>query len=163
MGQVILAGIARTTSLVSCLLSYVIATHLKVLNRFHLKVPNLQMSCKDLIARQATKTQMVRFMGPTWGPPGSCRPQMGPILASWTLLSGDGSPSNSWDDMPHSDENANHVMGCQPDKLPASLVSPNKTHWSFAFVIGDFILYWIIYICNYICLDTSDRFSVLPS
>ena len=27
-------------------------------------------------------------MGPTWGPPGSCRPQMGPVLAPWTLLSG---------------------------------------------------------------------------
>ena len=27
-------------------------------------------------------------MGPTWGPPGSCRPRMGPMLAPWTLLSG---------------------------------------------------------------------------
>ena len=27
-------------------------------------------------------------MGPTWGPPGSCRPQMGPMMAPWTLLSG---------------------------------------------------------------------------
>ena len=27
-------------------------------------------------------------MGPTWGPPGSCRPQMGPMLAPWTFLSG---------------------------------------------------------------------------
>ena len=27
-------------------------------------------------------------MGPTWGPPGSYRPQMGPMLAPWTLLSG---------------------------------------------------------------------------
>ena len=27
-------------------------------------------------------------MGPTWSPPGSCRPQMGPMLAPWTLLSG---------------------------------------------------------------------------
>ena len=27
-------------------------------------------------------------MGSTWGPPGSCRPQMGPMLAPWTLLSG---------------------------------------------------------------------------
>ena len=27
-------------------------------------------------------------MGPIWGPPGSCRPQMGPMLAPWTLLSG---------------------------------------------------------------------------
>ena len=26
-------------------------------------------------------------MGPTWGPPGSCRPQMGSMLAPWTLLS----------------------------------------------------------------------------
>ena len=31
-------------------------------------------------------SQIVKFMGPTWGPPGSCRPQMGPILAPWTLL-----------------------------------------------------------------------------
>ena len=29
-----------------------------------------------------------KFMGPTWGPPGSCRPHMGPMLAPWTLLSG---------------------------------------------------------------------------
>ena len=27
-------------------------------------------------------------MGPTWGPSGSCRPQMGPVLAPRTLLSG---------------------------------------------------------------------------
>ena len=32
--------------------------------------------------------QIARFMGPTWGPPGSCRPQMGPMLSPWTLLSG---------------------------------------------------------------------------
>ena len=28
-------------------------------------------------------------MGPTWGPPGSCRPQIGPMSAPWTLQSGD--------------------------------------------------------------------------
>ena len=27
-------------------------------------------------------------MRPTWGPPGTCRPQMGIVLAPWTLLSG---------------------------------------------------------------------------
>ena len=27
-------------------------------------------------------------MGPTWGPPGSCRPQIGLMLAPWTLLPG---------------------------------------------------------------------------
>ena len=32
--------------------------------------------------------QIAKFTGPTWGPAGSCRPQMGPILAPWTLLSG---------------------------------------------------------------------------
>ena len=32
--------------------------------------------------------QIEQFMGPTWGPPGSCRPQMGPMLVPWTLLLG---------------------------------------------------------------------------
>ena len=31
--------------------------------------------------------QIVKFMGPTCGPPGSCRPKMGPMLAQWILLS----------------------------------------------------------------------------
>ena len=29
-----------------------------------------------------------KVLGPTWGPTGSCLPQMGPMLAPWTLLSG---------------------------------------------------------------------------
>ena len=29
-----------------------------------------------------------KVQGPTWDPPGSCRPQMDPMLAQWTLLSG---------------------------------------------------------------------------
>ena len=33
-------------------------------------------------------SQIAKFMGPTWDPPGSCRPQTGPMLATWTLLSG---------------------------------------------------------------------------
>ena len=31
--------------------------------------------------------QIARFMGPTWGPPGACWPQVGPMSAPWTLLS----------------------------------------------------------------------------
>ena len=31
---------------------------------------------------------IARFMGPTWGPPGADRTQVGPMLAPWTLLSG---------------------------------------------------------------------------
>ena len=37
---------------------------------------------------QWKRSQIARFIGPTWGPPGSCRSQMGPMLATWTLLSG---------------------------------------------------------------------------
>ena len=39
-------------------------------------------------AAHRNASQIARFMGPTWGPPRSCRPQMGPVLAPWTLLSG---------------------------------------------------------------------------
>ena len=35
-----------------------------------------------------SQPQIAKFMGPTWGPPGSCRSQMGPMLVLWTLLSG---------------------------------------------------------------------------
>ena len=33
-------------------------------------------------------TLIARFMGPTWGPSGADRTQMGPMLAPWTLLCG---------------------------------------------------------------------------
>ena len=33
------------------------------------------------------RSQIAKFMGSTWGPPWSCRPQMNPMLAQWTLLS----------------------------------------------------------------------------
>ena len=32
-------------------------------------------------------SEIARFMRLTWGSPGPCRPQMGPTLAPWTLLS----------------------------------------------------------------------------
>ena len=44
--------------------------------------------CCNFVSHNDRPAQMARFMGPTWGPPGSCRPQMGPMLAPWTLLSG---------------------------------------------------------------------------
>ena len=33
-------------------------------------------------------TLIARFMGPTWGPSGADRTQVGPMLAPWSLLSG---------------------------------------------------------------------------
>ena len=43
-------------------------------------------ACKHTVV--CTGAQIAKFMGPTWGPPGSCRPQMGPMLAPWTLYQG---------------------------------------------------------------------------
>ena len=55
-------------------------THIsELLFAFHLKFPCCGFTMK--------RSQLARFMGPTRGPPGSCRPQMGPMLAPWTLLS----------------------------------------------------------------------------
>ena len=38
------------------------------------------------------QSQIAKFMGPTWGPTGSSRPQMGPMLTPWTLLLGSSHP-----------------------------------------------------------------------
>ena len=45
------------------------------------------MDPKSCFVREAVSSQIARFMGPTWGPPGSCRPQVGPMFTTWTLLS----------------------------------------------------------------------------
>ena len=57
-------------------------------NKRNISVPHYQPFVKGLIHWWQWAPRIARFMGPTWGPPGSCRPQMGPILAPWTLLSG---------------------------------------------------------------------------
>ena len=44
---------------------------------------------QDKMTAISLTTQKAKFIGPTWGPLGSCQPQMGPMLAPWTLLSGD--------------------------------------------------------------------------
>ena len=46
-------------------------------------------------------TQIAKFMGPSRGPPGSCRPQMGPMLAPWTLLSGEWQWTMLWINYPY--------------------------------------------------------------
>ena len=45
------------------------------------------LPCHDLIM-DLSHTLIARFMGPTWGPSGADRTQVGPMLAPWTLLSG---------------------------------------------------------------------------
>ena len=44
--------------------------------------------CKAIFRLNADYTLIARFMGPTWGPSGANRTQVGPMLAPWTLLSG---------------------------------------------------------------------------
>ena len=39
-------------------------------------------------ATSALYPLIARFMGPTWGPPGADRTQVGPMWATWTMLSG---------------------------------------------------------------------------
>ena len=47
----------------------------------------VQTSC--VILFQFSKVTLIsRFMGPTWGPSGADRAQVGPMLAPWILLSG---------------------------------------------------------------------------
>ena len=42
----------------------------------------------DIFSVRPKRSQITKFMGPTRGPPGSYRTQMGPMLAPWSLLSG---------------------------------------------------------------------------
>ena len=50
---------------------------LKILQR--LVSLEFQILSGTIITQSNRATQIARFMGPTWGPPGSCRPQMGPM------------------------------------------------------------------------------------
>ena len=60
--------------------------------------------------------------GPTWAPPGSCRPQMGPMLAPWILPSGIPQRELSW-----------ILHNCQINK-PAMFPVPIRQHqmWCLA-------------------------------
>ena len=56
-------------------------------NCFHSSLPLFLLpSVLQLV--DAVILQMARFMGPTWGPSGADRTQVGPMLTPWTLLSG---------------------------------------------------------------------------
>ena len=89
----LLAAIAGTAILVPCHVVQSLQLIWRLGTRWwNLWPPALQMSCSDLTER----SQIAKFMGPTWGPPGSCRPQIGPMLAPWSLLSGMGHQGSPW-------------------------------------------------------------------
>ena len=56
--------------------------------RYYVIYQRRSLLSKMLWTRSCSQTQTANFMGPACGPPGSCRPQMGPMLALGTLLSG---------------------------------------------------------------------------
>ena len=51
-------------------------------------VLRLSLGCIHYADGRLIVTLIARFMGPTWGPSGADRTQVGPMLAPWTLLSG---------------------------------------------------------------------------
>ena len=51
-------------------------------------VHSLSVPCVGLPYIYIAFSQMERFMGSAWNPPGNDRTQVGPMLAPWTLLSG---------------------------------------------------------------------------
>ena len=85
------------------------------------------------------RPQLAKFIGPTWGSPGSCRPQMGPMLATRTLLSGtlstlpalwDGYPPVSYWGFPltrDSDAGFWYFIWCQPRKTVEHIVECHIT------------------------------------
>ena len=65
--------------------------HLKILSgKLRLFCPGEELTLPEplLPCKWCVYTLITRFMGPTWGPSGADRTQMGPILAPWTLPSG---------------------------------------------------------------------------
>ena len=89
-----------------CKTSFAHNTHFKRQNLSIIQCANVRMVCplrnglwvKQLSIsikhefrvgnRYSCPAQIAKFMRPTWDPPGSCRPQMGPMLAPWALPSG---------------------------------------------------------------------------
>ena len=47
-----------------------------------------RFNCSYMNLNHSKSSQITSFMGPTWGPSGTNRTQVGPMLAPWTLLSG---------------------------------------------------------------------------
>ena len=60
----------------------------QIIDNYYILNSLFGLTTEAILKISSTYSRIARFLGPTWGPPGSCRPQMGPMLAPWTLLSG---------------------------------------------------------------------------
>ena len=83
----------------ACLIYKFVKWSLKHTNRLHItflgltvmvtsitSTTDIEINRNSVIFLRWT-SQTEKFKGTTWGPPGSCWPQMGPMLVPWTLLS----------------------------------------------------------------------------
>ena len=111
--------------------------------------------------------QIAKFMVPPWGPPGPFRPQMGPMLAPWALLSGTSRSSNSCSDqtrtrMYRTDSSfgpANERPGVVWDEItyqPKNVHGINVDIWQW---ISNFIPRFIGHVITYPCWDQSQSTS----
>ena len=66
-----------------------IPTHRSVIYLSSRLIRKMQTFSDPCMCQEPSRhSQIAKFMGPTWGLHGSCRPQMGPMFTPWTLLSG---------------------------------------------------------------------------
>ena len=73
-----------------CILAFYSCTKMTQWNRTkrHIHVVNTWTPYSGYQPSTMILPLIARFMGPTWGPSGGDRTQVGPMLAPWTLLSG---------------------------------------------------------------------------
>ena len=71
------------------------------------------------------ETLIAMFMGPTWGPSGAERTQVGPMLAPWTLLSGKRNFTVNRDYLLH--ETSNAVISWEPLVIPNGRIDVKLT------------------------------------
>ena len=62
--------------------------HLNIHSLAEVGFPYLRLFAMKKNRSSRRASLISRFKRSTWGPPGSCRPQMGPMVIPWTFLSG---------------------------------------------------------------------------
>ena len=72
------------------MMQYILCKNLDIFNFYYTlhHVMATAVSIQEVYNEVYIVTQVAKFMGPAWDPPGSWRPQMDPMLAQWILLSG---------------------------------------------------------------------------
>ena len=75
------------------------------------------------------RTQIAKFTGPKWGPPGSCRPRMGPMLAPWTLQFGYSTCQIGCTRLDSNLLGCDYIMISQCNTFPHNLNAPLLALW----------------------------------